>query len=92
MDEQRKLGIILELAESLGIEVRLAPADMDSPEHPGGAVISLRGRDILFLNATASVEDQIRAVAPAVRGKADLDAMFLPPEIREAIEAARQPR
>jgi len=88
MEEQTKLNALIELAESLGITLRNAPAAAGGSEHPGGALVRLKAREILFLDPTASLADQIDAVAAALRGRAELAGQFLPPEIRELIDPA----
>jgi hypothetical protein len=67
------------------------PSAGDSPEHPGGALVRLRQREMLLLNPSASTADQIAAVAGALRGRAELADRFLPPELRELIDGA-EPR
>jgi len=89
MEEQAKLNTLIDLAESLGIALRNAPAAAGSSEHPGGALVRLKAREILFLDPTASQADQIDAVAAALRGRAELASRFLPPEIRQLIDAGQ---
>ena len=88
MDAARQLGALLNLIESLGITIRRAPAAGDGEDHPGGALVRLKGKQILFLDPTASLADQISAAAAALRGRPELEDRFLPPEIRAAIEGA----
>jgi hypothetical protein len=85
MDDQETLQRLIELADQLGIEVRRGPAMGDST-HPGGAVVRLRGREILMIDPSASVEDRIAAAAAALRGREALAEMFLPPVLRELID------
>ena len=84
MPLQRQIAALMELAESMGIAVRRAPA-MGS-EHPGGALVRLKGKDILFLDPTAPSGDQLEVAAAALRGRPELADRFLPPEIRELLE------
>ena len=79
---------MLDLIESLGITIRRAPAAGDDEDHPGGAMVRLKGREILFLDPTASLADQVSAAAASLRGRPELNDRFLPPEIRSAIEGA----
>lgn len=89
MDVSSQLASLLELAESLGITIRRAPAVGDSSEHPGGAMVRLKDKDILFLDPTASPADQISVAASALRTRREqLDGMFVPPQLRELIEAS----
>jgi hypothetical protein len=86
MDPHAQLGYLVELAESVGITIRRIPAAGDSAEHPGGALVCLKGLEILMLDSAAAAADQIAVVAGALRGRAQVEDRFLPPEIREAIE------
>jgi hypothetical protein len=88
MDSQSKLAAMLDLAEEFGLPVRRVPSAGDSPDHPGGAVVRLKGKDVIFLDPTAATEDQVTVVASALRGRKELDSRFLPPEVREAIDGA----
>ncbi len=89
MELSSQLRALLELAESLGITIRRAPAADDRPAHPGGALVRLRGQEILFWDPTASPADQINVVAAALRDKRQqLENRFIPPEIRQLIEHA----
>lgn len=86
MEPHAKLSVLLDLAEELGIVIRRVPAASESPEHPGGAFVRLRGREILFLDPTAAASDQIAVVAAALRGRREIEDRFLPPEIRQLID------
>jgi len=90
MDEAAKLRRLLEVAESIGIGIRRAPAAAEpvGSEHTGGALVRLRGRELLFLDPAASLADRIAVVAAALAGRSQIETMFLPPEIRELIEGA----
>lgn len=85
MDEHATIAALLEVAESLGIEVRQSPASAEGSSR-GGAVVRLKGREILFLDNGASLSDQISAVASALSGKEELQNRFLPPELREILD------
>ena len=86
MEQASQLAALIDLAESLGIAIRRTPAAGGSEGHPGGAIVKLMGKEILFLDPTASAADQIDAVAVALRGREELARRFLPPEIRDLIE------
>ena len=85
MDPRETLRALTDLAESLGIEMRPAPKGEAACE-VAGALIRLKGREILFLDAKAPLADQIRLLADALRGRDELDNRFLPPHLREIIE------
>lgn len=86
MDNESKLRALLDLAEEIGIGIRRAPADVEGSDHPGGALVRLGKRELLFLDPSASVEDQLSAAVDALKGRQELERRFLPPEIREAME------
>ncbi|MFA6135336.1 MAG: hypothetical protein WC869_15090 [Phycisphaerae bacterium] len=85
MEPDDMLAALLELARSLGIEVRKT---LSGPSERGGALVRLKGKEILILDASAGQADQIVAAASALRGRPQLEERFLPPEIRAAIESA----
>ena len=88
MDEYEQLRWLLDLAESVGMDIRRAPggAEAVGADHPGGALVRLKGKDIIFLDPAASVADRAAVVAAALAGRADLEDRYLPPQIRELIE------
>ena len=88
MDEFAKIDKLIDLAEELGIEVRRAPSLFGSMDHPGGSLIRLKGKEILFLDPDAPVEDQITVAARALRGRESLQQRFLEPEIRRLLDEA----
>ena len=85
MESESTLESLIDQAESVGITIRRAPAAEDASEHPGGAMVRLRGREILFLDPTASVEDRISVLGAALRGREEIKNSYLRPEIRELI-------
>lgn len=91
MEPPKLLAALIDLAQSLGMEVRRVPAGAETCASPGGALVRLRGRELLFLDPTASAADQISVVAEALAGRSELEDRFLPPEIRERIDAAKGP-
>lgn len=86
MDSPSKLAALIDLAEQVGIAVRRAPSAGDSAEHPGGALVRLKGKEMIFLDPTAPLGDQISVVAQALRGRKELEDRFLPPDLRQAME------
>lgn len=88
MDEYAQLRALLDLAESAGLTLRRAPLPSEQQEHPGGALVKLRGQEILFLDPTAAVADRIAVVAAALKGRQVVEEAFIPPEIREIIDGA----
>lgn len=86
MDEETTLNQLLELAESMEIDVRSAPPASDfGSESPGGAVVTLKGRRVVFLRAAAAPAEQIGVLAAALRGLDALEDIYLPPRLRELL-------
>ncbi len=83
-----KLSALVDVARSLGMEVRLV--DTAGAGRDGGALVRLKGREIVFLDVSAPLADRIDAVAGVLAGRKELEQLFLPPEIREAIEQAAE--
>ena len=86
MDPHANLSRLLELAEELGITVRRVPTAGDDAESPGGAFVRLKSKEMLFLDPTAPIPDQIGVVASALRGREEIENRYLAPEIRRLIE------
>ena len=88
MEQSSQLRMLLDLAEQIGLEVRRVPGASNGSEHPGGAMVKLKGREILFLDPAASPSDQLGVLAASLRGRRQVEDRFLPPEIREIIDTA----
>jgi hypothetical protein len=88
MEQSGQLRMLLDLAEQIGLEVRRVPGASNGSEHPGGAMVKLKGREILFLDPAASPSDQLGVLAASLRGRRQVEDRFLPPEIREIIDTA----
>jgi hypothetical protein len=88
VDAYQKLSALLQLAEDVGITVRRAPPVGDAADHRGGALVRLKGREVLFLNPSAAVADQIDVVAAALKARDEIEQRFLRPEIRLLIDEA----
>ena len=88
MDQHDKLEALISLAESLGLEVRIASRYNGLTSRAGGAMVKLRGREILFLDSDAPLVERIDVVASALRHRPELAERYLQPDIRQTIEAA----
>ena len=86
MEAHEHLRLLLDLAEEAGIAIRRAPSAADSADHPGGALVRVGTREMLFLDPTAAPADQIAVVAAALRGREEIENRYLPPELRQLIE------
>ena len=87
MTPDAMLSALLELAQTLNITVRTMPSGLDG-QHAGGSLVRLRGKEIVFLDGAADTAEQVAALATALKGRADLENRFLPPEVREALDKA----
>lgn len=85
MDPYSAIAELTELAEDIGWTVRVSPA-ADATSHPGGAIVRLRGKDMIFLDPGGSTADQLAVLAGALRGYPGLDERFIKPSLREIIE------
>ncbi len=88
MEPSEILRQLVELAEQAGITVRALRASETDPL-AGSGLCRLRGRPLLVLAAAEPLDARIEAVADALRrhGGALLEERFLPPALRERIEA-----
>ncbi len=82
MDPELLAERLKETAESQGIEVRAGPPDSE------GAVVTLRGRRVIFVPEGAPPARKAALIAEAI-APLDLGGVFLLPAVREAIERAR---
>ena len=85
MDDYVKLSALTDLAESLGVTIRRIPSS-GGGDHPGGAVVKLKGKEVVFLDPTATGGDQVDVLVECLRGHDELQDRFLAPEIRELLE------
>ena len=83
MDPELLTNRLQEAAESLGVEVR------DGPPESEGAVVKLRGKTVVFVPAGVLAAKKARILARALASM-DTEAVFLVPDVREAIEKARE--
>ncbi len=86
MDLYQQLESLLELASEVGITLRRLAGPAAGAEYPGGALVRLRGKDVLFLDSTAAIADQLAVTAAALSGRKELEDRFMPPQLRAAID------
>lgn len=86
MDQYAILDYLSDLAGQLGMEIRQSPPERDPSGRPAGAIVRLRNRFIIFLDPSSPISDQISLLASALKGRAELDDRFIPPEVRQAME------
>jgi hypothetical protein len=76
-----------EVATRLGIEVRYDSVDRNHPLGvAGGGLCRLRGKAMILLDERLTSRDRASVLAKAL-SRFDLDAIFLAPAVRNAIEA-----
>lgn len=76
---------LLDLAGEVGLEVRAVPASAVGTGR-GGEVVTLRGRQVVFLDPQAAPAEQIRLLGGVLRSSGLLSDRYLRPEVREAID------
>ena len=86
MSEGGLLSSLLSLAEEVGLDVRFVRGCGSSEEHPGGAVVRIKGATVVFLDPTANPSDRRSVLVRALAGRPELADRYLPPEVRDALE------
>jgi UDP-N-acetylmuramate dehydrogenase len=86
VDDGELLEELIRVAARLGVEVRVER--FETPPARGGGRCVVDGRVLVLLDARAPAADRVEALAGAL-AVADLEDVYLPPEVRERIEAAR---
>lgn len=78
---------LIATANKLGIEVRVQP--MLGPRVGAGGLCRLRGRLVVVIDAEAPAVERAGALADAL-GQLDTEGVFMPPEVREILDSARE--
>lgn len=89
-DSGSTLEALVDLAMEVGLTLRRAPAATGDTQHPGGAVVELRGRQIVFLNPAAPTRDQIDVLVSVLSRCETLQGRFVRPDLRELLDSAGQ--
>ena len=76
-----KLGVLLTLADSLGIEIRRIPIG-----GRGGTLCAIKGRRVLFLDTDADRATQYDRVLRELAQVPEIDSVYLRPEVREDLD------
>jgi len=89
VEAQEMLRRLVELAEEVGVAVRVVRAGEGEPP-ARSALCRVRGRPLLVLSTSDPLDARIEAVAGALRahGGSRLEERFLPPALRERLERA----
>ena len=85
MDLGTRLEALLDLAEKLGVDVRVEPMGGS-----GGGLCKLRGKSVLFVDLSADLATRYDRTLAALAPLPDLDEHFLLPEVRQDIDRQRQ--
>ena len=83
MTDQQILQELETILESLGIHVR-----HEELEGFSGGLCTVNGCCSMFLDVSAQPADLARVCGKAVMSRADLDTMYLKPEVRRYLEEA----
>ena len=82
---EKRLGQLEELAESLGIEVRFEKLKKESAFFPGG-LCKVKGEDIIIINSTAPIDDKIEIMGKAL-SSFDFSNIYVLPALRELLDS-----
>jgi hypothetical protein len=89
MEPLRLVQELRRTAEKLGLPVRERPFHV--PPNRGGGLCRVRGRPVVLLDEKATLMDRALALAEAL-ATYDLEGIYLAPEARRLVEAARRGR
>lgn len=84
MDVASQLDMIVELFDRLGVEVR-----HERLGGSGGNLCHVRGEAVMFIDVEADVATRADRCFEALAQLPQIDTVFVPPELRERIEARR---
>ena len=87
MDDQALLDELVRVATRLGVEVRTEP--FETPPAGAGGRCRVAGRELVLLDARASLPARVAALASALAGL-DLDDVYVTPEARDRVEQERE--
>jgi len=81
MNEQRILEELLGLLEANGVTIRNEPLGGG-----GGGLCTVKGERIFFVDTQATSAEMAAACAEAVSKVADIEKIYIKPEVRQLIE------
>lgn len=88
MELKDQLTVLLDLAESMGVTVRWTSSWRRSGPSRAAVMVRLKGKEIFFVDPSASVADQVSGVAELLAGRPELDERFVCPEVRARLDEA----
>lgn len=80
-DEKTILGLLEELCQSLGLQVRYEQIKKEASFYPGG-LCRIKGEQFVIINTGATNDDKIQILTKAV-ASFDLNRVYLKPALRE---------
>jgi UDP-N-acetylmuramate dehydrogenase len=89
VDDRSLLDELVRVATRLGVDVRTEP--FETPPAGGGGRCVLAGKDLILLDARASLRERVAALASAL-ANLNLDDVYVTPEARDRVEAERDAR
>lgn len=81
MNEQRILEELLSLLEANSVTIRSEPLGGS-----GGGLCTVKGQSIFFVDTLAQSADNAAICAEAVSKAADIEKLYIKPEVRQFIE------
>lgn len=90
MDDNQIAGLLEELAESLGLQIRYETIRLDEElgNRPGGVCL-LRGQRLIIIDPHAGLKEKIRILFEGIR-HCDLDRIYIRPALRELFDRLRE--
>ena len=86
MDTEAQFRALMDLAEVLGFEIRSAPS---VETQRAGALVKIHHKEVIFLDFSAPLIDRIAFLAEILRGRDELQQMYIVPELRRLIETGQ---
>ncbi len=84
VDLESRLDALLEVARSLGIDVRL-----EDLAGSGGGLCILKGRRVLFVDEASDLATRYDRALREIAQLPEIDGIYIRPDIREDLERAR---
>ncbi len=81
MDATQQLNVLIDLAESMDIEVRFV-----SLGDQLGGICRLKNKWLLCINEELSIQEQVTLVAEALSDRPGIEEKYIVPEVRNLLE------
>ncbi len=81
MEVSEQIEALLELAEAIGFDVRIAPLDGQ-----GASACRLRGQDVLFVDSQGDRQSRLEALAGILSKRPEIEEQFIVPALREVLD------